>query len=162
MFEELEEEEKQERESRKRLLRDSAVIIGALVALGVIAYLIWRPATRPPVSTPSPAPAAQAAPPDAARDLQVVRAVMGKDVSGLRVRWSVTIRNKSAAYTYSDFKYEADFVGPDGRTLSTTADTIRDSVEPGEEKTIPDFANGLYNANASTYHFRLVGAEAKQ
>jgi hypothetical protein len=162
MFEELEEEEREEKESRKRLLRDSALIIGALVVIGAISYLIWRPAASPSAKAPHPSPVAEAGPPDATRDLQVVRAEMGKDPSGLRVMWSVTIRNKSTAYTYYNFKYQADFIGPDGRTLFTSADTIPDSVEPGGEKTLPDFVGGLYNANASTYHFRLVGADAKK
>jgi hypothetical protein len=161
MFEELEEEEREEKESRRRLLRDCSLVIGALAIIGGLAYFIFRSSVKPPPSAPSQVQAALAGPPNATRDLEIVRAVMGKDVSGLRVMWSVKIRNKSSVYSYYNLKYEATFVGPDGRTLSVTADTIKDTVEPGALKTIPQFVDGLYNSNASTYNFRLVGAEAK-
>src|SRR5512141_2574934 len=160
MFEELEQEEREEKESRKRLMRDSAVVIGALVILGALAYVIWRPSAKPAPNPPSTAQTVPADPPSATRDLEIVKAVMGKDVSGIRVMWSVKIRNKSTRYTYSNIKYEASFVGPDGRTLSASADTIRDSVEPGGLKVIPQFVDGLYDSNASTYNFKLVGADA--
>lgn len=161
MFEEFEkEEEREEKESRMRLMRDSVLVIGALVVLGALAYVIWRPSAKPAPTTQSTAQAVPAGPPDPTHDLEIVKAVMGKDVSGIRVMWSVKIRNKSTRYTYSNIKYEASFVGPDGRTLSAATDTIRDSVEPGGLKTIPQFVDGLYNSNASTYNFRLVGADA--
>jgi hypothetical protein len=162
MFEELEQEARDEKESRKRLLRVSAIIIGVLVVIGAIAYVIWRPAPVVSTKVSVPTPAAKVGPPDATRDLKVVRAVMGKDPSGLRVMWSVTIQNKSTAYTYSNFKYEVDFISPYGVVLSNSADTIPGSVGPGAQETLPDFMGGMYNANASTYHFHLVGAEAHQ
>ena len=118
MFEELEQEEREEKESRKRLMRDSALVIGALVVLGALAYVIWRPSAKPAPNPPSTAQTVPADPPSATRDLEIVKAVMGKDVSGIRVMWSVKIRNKSTRYTYSNIKYEASFVGPDGRTHS--------------------------------------------
>lgn len=163
MFEEFEkEEEKEEKESRLRLIRDSVLVIVALVVVVGLAYFIWRPRAKPNVSNlPSARTAAPAGPPDVTRDLEIVRAIMGKDPSGIRVMWSVKIRNKSAVYTYSNLKYQATFVGPDGRTLAVTEDTIKDQVEPGGEKTIPSFIDGLYNSNASTYNFRLVSADAR-
>ena len=161
MFEEFEkEEEREERESRIRLIRDSAIVIAALAVLGGLAYYIWRPSAKPAPNPQSTAQAVPAEPPNATRDLEIVKAVMGKDVTGIRVMWSVRIRNKSTRYTYSNIKYEASFIGPDGRTLSAATDTIHDSVEPGGLKTIPQFVDGIYNSNASTYNFKLVGAEA--
>jgi hypothetical protein len=160
MFEELEQEEREEKESRNRLLRDSAIIIGVLVVIGAIAYMVWRPAAVAPTKVSVPAPAANVGPPDATRDLNLVHVVMGKDPTGVRVMWSVTIQNKSTAYTYSNFKYAVEFIGPDGKLLYNSGDTIPGSVGPGDEVTLPDFMGGMYNANASTYHFHLVGAEA--
>jgi hypothetical protein len=161
MFEEFEkEEEKEEKESRMRLMRDSALVIAGLVILGGLAYFVWRPSAKPAPTAQATAQTVPAEPPNATRDLEIVKAVMGKDVSGIRVMWSVRIRNKSTRYTYSNIKYEASFIGPDGRTLSASADTIRDSIEPGGLKTIPEFVDGLYNSNASTYNFKLVGADA--
>ena len=160
MFEELEQEERDEKESRNRLLRDSAIIIGALLVIGAIAYVIWRPAPVASTKASVPTPAAKVGPPDATRDLKLDRVVMGKDPTGVRVMWSVTIHNKSTAYTYSNFKYAVEFMGPDGKVMYNSADTIPGSVGPSEDVTLPDFMGGMYNANASSYHFHLVGAEA--
>jgi hypothetical protein len=160
MFEELEQEEKEEKESRNRLLRDSAIVIGVLVVIGAIAYMVWRPAAVAPTKVSAPAPVAEVGPPDATRDLKLDRVVMGKDPTGVRVMWSVTIHNTSTVYTYSNFKYAVEFIGPDGKLMYNNADTIPGSVGPGDEATLPDFMGGMYNANASTYHFHLVGAES--
>ena len=160
MFEELEQEEREEKESRNRLLRDSAIVIGVLVVVGAIAYMVWRPAAVAPTRASVPAPAANVGPPDATRDLKLGRVVMGKDPSGVRVMWSVTIQNTSTAYTYSNFKYAVEFMGPDGKLMYNGADTIPGRVGPGENVTLPDFVGEMYNSNASTYHFHLEGAEA--
>jgi hypothetical protein len=160
MFEELEKEEGEEKESRKKLLWMSALVVAALVVVGILVYVIARPRTRTPVSVQSAAPAGQAAPADPVKDLQIVRALMGKDVTGVRVLWSIQLRNKSSVYTYSDIQYEASFISPDGRTLGTNRDTIKDSIGPGEEKKFPPFVDGLYDANSSTFQFRLTGAKA--
>jgi hypothetical protein len=158
MFEELEEEEKEKKESGKKRLEISAVIIVALVVIGTLAYVLLRPRATTPPSTASPAAATEAAPPDALRDLQVVRAVMGKDVTGTRVLWSVELRNKSAVYTYSDIQYEATFRRGDGSVLAVNRDTIEGSIGPGEQKRMPEFMDGIYDATASTYQFVLKGA----
>ena len=161
MFEILQDEEREEREVRQRLIRDAAMVVAVLVVIGAIAYVIWRPNITTQPATSTPAPTAKMLPPDVNRDLEIVKAVMGKDVSGLRVMWSVKIRNKSNVYTYSNLKYEVTFIGPDGRPMYVTADTIRDGVEPGGLKTIPEFVDGMYNSSASTYNFRVVGADAQ-
>jgi hypothetical protein len=65
-------------------------------------------------------------------------------------------------YTYRDIQYEARFIGPDGRVMAVNRDTIkRNSIAPGEQKTIPTFLDGLYNKNASKYQFVLVGATSE-
>jgi hypothetical protein len=61
-------------------------------------------------------------------------------------------------YTYSDIQYEASFITVDGKLLSVVRDTIKDSIGPGEEKTIPPFMDGVYDARASTFQFVLKGA----
>jgi hypothetical protein len=159
MFEELEEEEKEKKESRKKRIWISAVIIAALVVIGTLVYVVSRPRAGTGVRTPSPTPAAQAGPPDALRDLQVVRAAMGKDVTGTRVLWSVQLRNKSAVYTYSDIQYEATFHRVDGSVLAVNRDTMQGSIGPGEEKRMPEFMDGIYDAAASTFQFVLTGAK---
>jgi len=157
MFEELEEEEKGEKEERNKLVRMTAYIVGALVIVGAIVYIASRGHAK--ISpTVQPVTAARQTAPDPANDLKIERAVMGKDPSGLRVMWSVQLRNKSAVYTYSDIQYEARFMGPDGRMMSANRDTIKTSIAPGEEKKIPTFIDGIYDAYSSTYQFVILGA----
>jgi hypothetical protein len=160
MFEELEEEEKEKTQSRKKRLWIGACIIAALVVVIALVYVISGPRTKAPVRVQPRAPAGQTAAADALHDLRLVRAVMGKDVSGLRVLWSVQLRNRSAVYTYSDIQYEASYITVDGKLLSVVRDTIKDSIGPGEEKTIPQFVDGLYDARASTFQFLIQGAKA--
>ncbi len=157
MFEELEKEEKGEKEERNKLLLMMAYIVGGLIIVGVLAYFLTRGSSKTTQPVQSVAAARQTAP-DPVKDLKIVRAVMGKDPTGIRVMWSVQLRNKSAVYTYSDIQYEARFLGPDGGTRSASRDTIKTSIAPGEEKKFPPFLDGVYDANASTYQFVIVGA----
>jgi hypothetical protein len=159
MFEELEKEEKEEKQERKKVIQMTAYIVGILAVVLVIVYIASRPRPKAPQPVKAPAAAHQAAP-DPVHDLQLIRAVMGKDPTGIRVMWSVHLRNKSAVYTYSDIQYEAFFLAVDGRRLGETRDTIKDSIAPGEEKTFPDFVDGMYDASASTYQFVITGAKA--
>jgi hypothetical protein len=157
MFEELEEEQRLEKEERKKTLRITAYIVSALVIVGAIIYITSRSHPKTP-SPAKPLVAASQTAPDPIRDLKIVQAKMGKDPTGIRVMWSVQLQNKSPVYTYSDIQYEARFIGPDGKVRTATRDTIKDSVGPGEEKKIPQFLDGIYDANASTYQFVLISA----
>jgi hypothetical protein len=162
MFEELQEEEKELNEMRKKQIWISAVIILALAVVGLIAYRVFKPLPdKTNLSAQSSAPVVKEASPDPVRDLQVVRAVMGKDVTGVRVVWSVRLRNKSAAYTYSNVQYEARFVRPDGSVLAASRGTIPCNLKPGDEQKIPDFLDGIYDQSAATYNFVLIGAKAE-
>jgi hypothetical protein len=159
MFEELE-EAGEKKQSRRKQLWISASVIAALVVVVALVYVISRPRATTPVRVKSAAPAGQAAPPNPVRDLQLVHARMGKDATGVRVMWSVQLRNKSAVYTYTDLQYEATFIGADNRILAVSRDTIKDRIEPGEEKTLAPFMDGLYDARASTFQFVITGANA--
>jgi hypothetical protein len=159
MFENLEEEEREQREERKKLLRMTAYIVSALVVVGVIVYIASRGHSKTSAPVQAVAAARQTAP-DPVNDLKIIKATMGKDPTGIRVMWSVQLRNKSAVFTYSDIQYEARFIGPDGSTIAASRDTINTSLEPGEEKKFPPFLGGIYNANASTYQFVIIGATA--
>ena len=161
MFEELEKEEKGEKEERNKLLLMMAYIVGGLIIVGVLAYFLTRGSSKTAQPVQAVAAARQTAP-DPVKDLKIVRAVMGKDPTGIRVMWSVQLRNRSAVYTYSDIQYEARFLGPDGGTRSASRDTIKTSIAPGEEKKFPPFLDGVYDANASTYQFVIVGATSSE
>jgi hypothetical protein len=141
------------------MLRMTAYVVGILAVVAVIVYFASRPRPKAPQPVKSTATAGQPAP-DPVHDLQLVRAVMGKDPTGIRVMWSVRLRNKSAVYTYSDIQYEAYFLTRDGVRLGVNKDTIKDSIGPGEDKKFPDFVGGIYDARASTYQFVITGATA--
>lgn len=159
MFEELE-EDKELKESHKKRIWMGACIVAALVVVGAIVYVMSGSRAKTPVRVQPPAPAGQTVAADALRDLKLIRAVMGKDPSGLRVLWSVQLRNRSAVYTYSDIQYEASYMNVQGKLLSVVRDTIKDSIGPGEQKTIPPFVDGVYDARASTFQFLIQGAKA--
>lgn len=74
--------------------------------------------------------------------------------------WSIQLRNRSTIYTYSDIQYEVSYITVDSKLLSVVRDTIKDSVGPGEDKTIPPFVDGVYDARASTFQFLIQGATA--
>jgi hypothetical protein len=160
MFEKLEEEERLKKEARKKLVWMSGCIITAVVIVAALVYVIWRPRPKTQLPAQTPAAARHIPPPDPVHDLKIVHAIMGKDPSGIRVLWSVQLRNKSTVYTYSDIQYDATFIGPTGTTMAVNRDTIRDTIGPGEDKKIPPFMDGIYNAAASTYQFVITGAKA--
>jgi hypothetical protein len=159
MFEGLEEEQRQQKEEAKKLTWITVIIIGVLVVVGAVVYITSRRQSKAPQPAQQAAAPSHAAP-DPVKDLKIVRAVMGKDPTGVRVMWSVQLQNKSDVYTYSDIQYEARFIGPDGKTRTANRDIIKDSIAPGEEKKIPEFIDGIYDANSSTYQFVLLGAKA--
>ena len=159
MFEELEHEEQEQKEETRKLTWITAIIVGVLVVVGGIVYFTSRPKAKAPQAATTVAAKPHAAP-DPVNDLKIVRAIMGKDPTGVRVMWSVQLQNKSDTYTYSNIQYEARFIGPDGKTRTANRDTIKGSIAPGEEKKIPEFLDGIYDANAATYQFVLLGAES--
>jgi len=159
MFEDLEQEQKKDKEESKKLAEITLFVVGALVVVGVIVYFTSMRKSKAPAPVQTVAATSQTAP-DPVKDLKIVRAIMGKDPTGVRVMWSVQLQNKSAVYTYSDIQYEARFIGPDGKTRTANRDVIKESIAPGEEKKIPEFMDGIYDANSATYEFVLLGAKA--
>jgi hypothetical protein len=159
MFEELEKEQREQKEETKKLTRITVIIVSVLVVVGAIVYITSRPRSKAPQTVNTAGASSQSAP-DPVKDLKIVRAIMGKDPTGVRVMWSVQLQNKSDVYTYSDIQYEARFIGPDGKTRTANQDVIKDSIAPGEEKKFPEFIDGIYDANSSTYQFVLLGAKA--
>jgi hypothetical protein len=158
MFEELE-ADKEMKQSRKKRIWLGACIIAALVVVGALVYVMSGPRAKTPVQVKPAAPTAPTVAPDALRDLKLIRAVMGKDVSGLRVLWSLQLRNRSTVYTYTDIEYEASYITVDNKLLSVVRDTIKQSIGPGEEKTLDPVVDGVYDARASTFQFLIKGAK---
>jgi hypothetical protein len=160
MFEGYDKEEKEQAEERNKLTVITLVIVGVIAIVGAIVYMSTRGHTKATQAAPAAAAVAPQGPANPVTDLKIVKAVMGRDPSGLRVMWSVQLKNTSPSYTYSNIQYEATFIGPDGGTTSSSRDTIKDSIGPNDEKKFPDFIGGLYDANASTYAFKVVGADS--
>lgn len=157
MFEQLEEEEKEKKQERKKVVQMTTYIVAALVVVIVIVYLVSGRQAKGPQPVKSAAAASKPAP-DPVHDLHLIHALMGKDPFGIRVRWSVQVRNDSKVYTYKDIQYDAYFLAQDGVRLGEEHNTIKDSIGPGEEKKFPEFSGGNYDARASTYQFVIVGA----
>jgi hypothetical protein len=159
MFEQLEEEEKEEKQERKKIVQMTTYIVAALVVVIVIVYLVVGRQAKAPQPVKSPAAASKPKPaPDPVNDLHLIHAKMGKDPWGVRVRWSVQVRNISKVYTYRDIRYDAYFLDKDGVRLGEEHNVIKDSIGPGEEKQFPEFLGGNYEARGSTYQFVIAGA----
>jgi hypothetical protein len=73
---------------------------------------------------------------------------------------ALMLRNRSTVYAYSDMQYEVSYIGADGKSLAVNRGTIKDSIEPGEEKNVPEFMNGLYAIGTARYQFVLTDAKA--
>jgi len=95
--------------------------------------------------------------PDPVRDLLIQRATMSKDRNGTMTVWSVTIENKSAAYTYSNIKYQTTYIGADDRVLMENQGTIADTLGPGDQKSI-QVNDPLYPAATARYRMKVTGA----
>jgi hypothetical protein len=149
----------EQKESPTKQVWVIVVIIAAVVVVGVVLYTLVRPGPKAPATAGAGGPS-QAATADGLHDVEVVSAVMGKDVTGARVMWSVQLRNKSAVYSYSAIQYEVRLFGPDGTSIGGSEGTINETLGPGEEKQITPFIGGLFEARASRYQFRVKGAKA--
>jgi hypothetical protein len=163
MFEQFDAEERGQKEERNKLLRITAIIVCIVAIAGGIIYIATRghaKSSPPPAAPAAPAAQAHAGPPDPVHDLHIVNLAMGKDPSGLRVLWSVEVRNRSTVYTYSDIEYDAYFLSVDGKRLGEDKDTIKDSIGPGEEKKFPPILDGIYDSHYSTYQFLIVSAKS--
>ena len=81
MFEELEKEERGEKEERNKLLRMMAYIVGVLAIVGVIVYIASRGHSKTSQPVQSLAAARQTAP-DPVKDLKIVRRSWGRTPPG--------------------------------------------------------------------------------
>lgn len=147
-------------ESRSGKVWIGASIIAALVVVVTLLYMMSRPGPKAPARVQSPTPAPNAPPPDPVHDLQIIRASMGRDTTGTRVMCALMLRNRSTVYAYNDMQYEVSYIGADGKSLAVNRGTIKDSIEPGEEKNVPEFMNGLYAIGTARYQFVLTDAKA--
>lgn len=132
-------------------------IVVLLVIAGIAYYFIPKHRAKQQTS----APAVATAPADPVHDLKIVRATMNKDPMGATAVWLVTLQNKSAAYTYTNIRYETSYVGPDNRQLLVNQGTIQETFGPGEQRN-SEIRDALYPNGTAWYKFKIVDAKASQ
>jgi hypothetical protein len=108
---------------------------------------------------PTAAAVAPTAPADPVHDLKIIRATMNKDPMGATAVWLVTLQNKSSAYTYSNIRYETNYIGGDDKALLVNQGTIKDAFGPGEEHN-SEIRDTLYPNGTAWYKFKIVDAKS--
>jgi hypothetical protein len=135
----------------------SAVILAALIVAGFVYYRTSKPTSK----GPAPATASVALPAnsnaDPVHDLKVLRTHLGKDAAGITAVWSVSLQNKSQAYTYSNIRYETKYLGANNVPILVNQGTLPVTLGPGEETT-SEFRDALYPSDTVLYNFRITGA----
>jgi hypothetical protein len=145
--------DKQEAKSKYERIGISIVVL--LVIAGVIFYL----SSKQRAKQPAPVAAAPSAPADPIHDLKIVRVTMNKDPMGTTAVWLVTLQNKSAAYTYSNIRYETNYVGADDKSILVNQGSIPDSFGPGDEHN-SQIRDTLYPNGTAWYRFKIVDAKS--
>lgn len=107
----------------------------------------------------APVAAAPTAPADPVHDLKIVRVTMNKDPMGTTAVWLVTLQNKSAAYTYSNIKYEASYIGPNDKPIAVNQGSMTDTFGPGDEHN-SQVRDILYPNGTAWYKFKIVDAKS--
>lgn len=132
------------------------IAITVVVVLGAIAGYFFIQ-SRGATSRKAPEASVLKGDADPVRDLKIQRTTMDKDRNGTKSVWSVAIENKSAAYSYSNIKYEATYLAADGNVLMVNKGSIAETISPREQKncTVND---PLYPAGTARYMLKITGA----
>jgi hypothetical protein len=146
--------DKQEAKSKYERIGISIVVL--LVIVGAAFYFMSKPGAKP---QPAPVAAAPTAPADPVHDLKIVRVTMNKDPMGTTAVWLVTLQNKSAAYTYSNIRYETNYIGPDDKSILVNQGSIAESFSPGDEHN-SQIRDTLYPNGTAWYKFKIVDAKS--
>jgi hypothetical protein len=131
-------------------------ILALLVIAGAVFYFLSRQSAR---QQSAPAAAAPSAPADPVHDLKIVRVTMSKDPMGTTAVWLVTLQNKSAAYTYSNIRYETNYIGGNDKPILVNQGSLADSFTPGDQHN-SQIRDTLYPNGTAWYKFKIVDAKA--
>lgn len=142
-------------ESKLKYERIGISIVVLLLIAGAVFYFLPK---RGPQQS-APVAAAPTSPADPIHDLKIVRVTMNKDPMGTTAVWLVTLQNKSAAYTYSNIKYETSYIGPNDKPLLVNQGSIADSFGPGDEHNT-QIRDTLYPNGTAWYRFKIVDAKS--
>src|SRR5258708_24125506 len=130
-------------------------MVGLRVIAGVALYFITKQGAKQPAA----AAAVPTAPADPIHDLKIIRATMNKDPTGTTAVWLVTLQNKSTAYTYSNIRYETNYIGANDKPILVNQGSIADSFTPGDEHN-SQIRDTLYPNGTAWYKFKIVDAKA--
>jgi hypothetical protein len=144
-----------EQESKSKYERIGISILVLLVIAGVAFYFIPKQSAK----QPAPVAAVPTAPADPIHDLKIIRVTMNKDPMGATAVWLVTLQNKSSAYTYSNIRYETNYIGPDDKSILVNQGSIPESFSPGDEHN-SQIRDTLYPNGTAWYKFKVVDAKA--
>jgi len=142
-------------ESKLKYERIGISILVLLVIAGTVFYFLPKQSAKQPAAVA----AAPTAPADPVHDLKIVRVTMNKDPMGTTAVWLVTLQNKSAAYTYSNIRYETNYIGPDDKSILVNQGSIADSFGPGDTHN-SQIRDTLYPNGTAWYKFKIVDAKA--
>jgi len=139
------------------------VVVALVGLLGLYKYISkGSPAPEAQEASAQSAAPADSGPADALRDLKIIRTSMEKDRNGTTAMWSVTIQNRSSAYSYSQIQYETSYIGADDKAILVNKGILKDTFDPGEQKSA-EFGDALYPAGTLRYTFKIKEAKsAKQ
>ena len=142
-------------ESKLKYERIGVSILVLLVIAGAAFYFMPKQSAK----QSAPVAAVPTAPADPVHDLKVVRVTMNKDPLGTTAVWLVTLQNKSAAYTYSNIKYETSYIGPNDKPLAVNQGSMPDTFSPGDEHN-SQVRDILYPNGTAWYKFKIVDAKS--
>ena len=128
-------------------------ILVLLVIAGAVFYFLTKHSPK----QSAPVAVAPTTPADPVHDLKIVRVTMNKDPLGTTAVWLVTLQNKSAAYTYSNIKYETSYIGPNDKPILVNQGSIADSFGPGDLHNA-QIRDTLYPNGTAWYKFKIVDA----
>jgi hypothetical protein len=142
-------------ESKLKYERIGTSILVLLVIAGAAFYFMPKQSAK----QSAPVAAAPTAAADPVHDLKIVRVTMNKDPMGATAVWLVTLQNKSAAYTYSNIKYETSYIGPNDKPILVNQGSLADTFGPGDEHN-SQIRDTLYPNGTAWYKFKIVDAKS--
>src|SRR5882762_8579454 len=130
-------------------------ILVLLVIAGAVFYFLTKHSPK----QSAPVAVAPTTPADPVHDLKIVRVTMNKDPLGTTAVWLVTLQNKSSAYTYSNVRYETNYIGPDDKSILVNQGSIPESFSPGDEHN-SQIRDALYPNGTAWYKIKIVDAKS--
>jgi hypothetical protein len=131
-------------------------VLVLLVIAGAVFYFLTKQSAK---QQPAPMAAVPTTPADPIHDLKIVRVSMNKDPMGTTAVWLVTLQNKSASYTYSNIRYETNYIGANDKPILVNQGSIADSFGPGDEHN-SQIRDTLYPNGTAWYKFKIVDAKS--